>query len=84
MLCNAKTGDSQINLQEKDKAWIDVISEWDENYKMGGWDWLNNGSEFLWASEKDGWRHLYRISRDGKNEVLITTGNYDVMQIFTD
>ncbi len=48
---------------------------------MGGWDWLNNGSEFLWASEKDGWRHLYRISRDGKNQVLVTPGNYDVIEI---
>jgi dipeptidyl-peptidase-4 len=45
------------------------------------WDWLNNGKEFLWASEKDGWRHLYLISRDGKSETLITTGNYDVMDI---
>ncbi len=22
--------------------------------------------EFIWASEKDGWRHLYRVTRDGK------------------
>ena len=44
--------------------------------------WLNNGQEFLWASEKDGWRHLYRISRDGK-EKTITNGKYDVMDIST-
>ena len=54
---------------------------WDNDYTMGGWDWLNAGKEFLWASEKDGWRHLYRVSRDGKNETLITNGNYDVMDI---
>ena len=35
----------------------------------------------MWASEKDGWRHLYRVSRDGKKETLITVGNYDVMKI---
>jgi len=81
MLCNAKTGDVGLIYSEKDKAWIDVISEWDDEYKMGGWDWLKNGSEFLWDSDKDGWRHLYRISRDGKHEVLITNGPYDVMHI---
>ena len=48
---------------------------------MGGWDWLNGGKEFIWVSEKDGWRHLYRISRDGKKETLVTKGNYDVMEI---
>ncbi len=74
MLCDAKTGAVKSVFKEKDAAWIDVISSWDEKYKMGGWDWLKNGSEFLWASEKDGWRHLYRVSRDGKNEVLVTTG----------
>ncbi|HCL84388.1 MAG TPA: S9 family peptidase, partial [Chitinophagaceae bacterium] len=81
MLCNARTGSSKPIYKEKDAAWIDVLSEWDEDYKMGGWDWFKNGSEFLWASEKDGWRHLYRVSRDGKNEVLVTPGNYDVIQI---
>ena len=81
MMCNAKTGDVKLIYSEKDKAWIDVISGWDDNYKMGGWDWLKNGSEFLWDSDKDGWRHLYRISRDGKNEVLITKGSYDVIHI---
>jgi dipeptidyl-peptidase 4 len=81
MLCNAKTGESRSIYKESDKGWVEVIGEWEENYKMGGWDWFNNGKEFLWASEKDGWRHLYRISRDGKEQVLITKGNFDVMRI---
>jgi dipeptidyl-peptidase-4 len=80
MLCNAKTGEPHIIYNEKSSAWIDVISEWNAKYQMGGWDWLNNGSEFLWASEKNGWRQLYRIARDGK-ETLITKGNYDVIEI---
>jgi dipeptidyl-peptidase 4 len=81
LICDAKTGNTSIIYSEKDPAWIDVLSEWDDDYKMGGWDWFGKGSEFLWASEKDGWRHLYRISRDGKNHVLITPGNYDVIDI---
>ncbi len=81
MLCNAQTGESKAIYTEKDSAWIDILPLWDNDYTMGGWDWLNAGKEFLWASEKDGWRHLYRVSRDGKKETLITNGNYDVMDI---
>jgi len=35
----------------------------------------------LWVTEKDGWRHIYRVSRDGKKETLVTKGNYDVIQV---
>lgn len=81
MLCNIATGTFNNIYSEKESAWIDIIALWDDDYAYGGWDWLNNGKEFLWASEKDGWRHLYRVSRDGKQETLITTGSYDVMDI---
>ncbi len=79
MLCNVADGSSKIIYTEKDSAWIDIEGRYYANYRMGGWDWLNNGTEFLWASEKDGWLHLYRISHDGKKETLITSGNYDVV-----
>ncbi|RFZ81387.1 S9 family peptidase [Mucilaginibacter terrenus] len=81
MLCNVSTGAAKTIYEEKDAAWLDILPEWEEHYYYGGWDWFNNGKEFMWASEKDGWRHLYRISHDGKKEKLITKGNYDVMQI---
>lgn len=83
MLCDVRTGNSKTIYNEKDSAWIDILPAWDQDYTGGGWDWLNNGQEFLWASEKDGWRHLFRISRDGKKETRITNGNYDVMDIST-
>ena len=81
MLCNVADGASKIIYTEKDAAWIDIAGRYYSSYRMGGWDWLNNGTEFLWPSEKDGWLHLYRISHDGKKETLITPGNYDVMDI---
>jgi dipeptidyl-peptidase-4 len=81
MLCDVATGESKTAYTEKDAAWIDVISAWEPHYYYGGWDWFNKGTEFLWVSEKDGWRHLYRISRDGKKQKLITKGNFDVMSI---
>jgi len=81
LLCNAVSGDVKPIYQDIDSAWIDILPSWDQDYVWGGWDWMNGGKEFIWATEKDGWRHLYRVSRDGKKEILITVGNYDVMDI---
>jgi dipeptidyl-peptidase-4 len=33
------------------------------------------------ASERDGWRHLYRVSGDGQDVRLVTPGNYDVIEV---
>jgi dipeptidyl-peptidase-4 len=80
-VCQASNGAVQPIYLEKEQAWIDILPSWDNDYNYGGWDWLSGGKDFLWASEKDGWRHLYRVSRDGKKETLLTPGNYDVMDI---
>jgi dipeptidyl-peptidase-4 len=81
MICEVNNGNATTIFRETDSAWIDVIQTWDNDYLWGGWDWINGGKEFLWATEKDGWRHVYRITRDGKKQVLITVGNYDVIDI---
>jgi dipeptidyl-peptidase-4 len=70
-VANAQSGAVKNIYTETDKAWIDVAQ---------GWEWINEGKEFIWASEKDGWRHQYRISKDGKKETLITKGDYDVIE----
>ncbi|WP_286234513.1 S9 family peptidase [Thalassotalea sediminis] len=40
--------------------------------------WINDGKYFVWTSERSGWRDLYRISRDGKEVINLTPGNFDV------
>ena len=77
-LCTVNTGVSKPVYTETDKAWIDIKARWSED--PTGWEWINNGKEFLWVSEKDGWRHIYRVSRDGK-ETKITRGNYDILSV---
>lgn len=79
--CNTTTGAATPVYKEMDEAWIDILPLWDSKYEYGGWDWLDNGKAFLWASEQDGWRHLYKISTDGKQVSLLTKGDYDVMDI---
>lgn len=82
--CDATTGKASLIYTDKDEAWIDVIGPWENFYTLDfrhHFDWLNKQNEFLWMSEKDGWRHVYRISKDGSKETLITQGNYDVMDV---
>jgi dipeptidyl-peptidase 4 len=79
LYANTLTGKVTEFYRESDQAWIDIKSRWNDD--PVGWDWINNGKEFLWVTEKDGWRHLYRISRDGQQETLVTKGNYDLITI---
>ena len=76
---NVSNGTTHVIHTETDKAWIDGKSRWNEGNPVG-WDWLKNGKEFIWVSEKDGWRHIYKISSEGK-EILITKGNYDMIRL---
>ncbi len=78
MLCNVSTGISRTIYSEKDDAWIDIKARFSED--PTGWDWINKGKEFIWVSEKDGWRHLYKVDTKGK-ETLITKGNFDVISL---
>ncbi len=79
LLCDALNGTAKPFYEEQDEAWIDIKSRWN-NDDPTGWEWLDKGKSFLWVSEKDGWRHLYRVDRDGK-EQLLTPGEYDVIAI---
>ncbi len=73
---NVSNGTARVIHSETDKAWIDGKSRWNDGDPVG-WEWINKGKDFLWISEKDGWRHISKINRDGK-ETLITKGDYDV------
>ncbi|HFK5574248.1 TPA: S9 family peptidase [Elizabethkingia anophelis] len=78
IVADANSGVSKTIHTETDPAWIDIKSRWNDN-DPSGWDWINNGKEFLWLSEKDGWRHIYKIDMNGK-ETLITKDTFDVIK----
>ncbi|MCT3758988.1 S9 family peptidase [Elizabethkingia anophelis] len=78
IVVDANSGVSKTIHTETDPAWIDIKSRWNDN-DPSGWDWINNGKEFLWLSEKDGWRHIYKIDMNGK-ETLITKDAFDVIK----
>lgn len=78
--CNALSGLSKVFYAEKNDSWIENKNYWNDD-DPSGWEWLDNKKSFIWVSEKDGWRHLYKVSSDGKNETLLTKGNYDILNI---
>ncbi|MEQ1554199.1 MAG: DPP IV N-terminal domain-containing protein [Ferruginibacter sp.] len=71
--CNVSDASSATFWAENDEAWVDLNTD-----KPVGWNWINQQKEFIWVSEKDGWRHIYKISKDGKTTTLLTKGNYDI------
>jgi dipeptidyl-peptidase-4 len=69
MLVNVATGKARTVVPEHDEAWVDLVDDV---------PWLEGGKEFLWTSERDGWRHVWRIARDDGKATLVTRGNFDV------
>ncbi|MEG1290373.1 MAG: S9 family peptidase [Bacteroidales bacterium] len=71
-VANIETMSLENIVTDKDDAFLDI-----HDNTM----WLDNNKYFTWTSEKDGWLHLYKISKDGKEEKLITNGNFDVIEV---
>jgi dipeptidyl-peptidase 4 len=80
MLGDRLTGEVRTILTETDEAWLD-ISMTDGFPPDDIMKWLDGGNYFTWISERSGWRHMYMVSRDGKEIRSITSGNYDITSV---
>ncbi|HEX5073828.1 MAG TPA: S9 family peptidase [Gemmatimonadaceae bacterium] len=69
LLANARTGTVRTILVERDSAWVDVVNDV---------RWLNKDREFTWMSERDGWRRMYSVSRDGATVKALSADSMDV------
>jgi dipeptidyl-peptidase 4 len=58
-------------LRETTKAWVDP---------NGSPSYLKDGS-FLWLSERNGWKHIYRVSADGAKQTPVTRGEWEVRNL---
>jgi dipeptidyl-peptidase-4 len=72
LLADAATGASRLVLHEEDAAWINVKHDF---------QFLGSGERFLWGSERDGYRHLYLYSIDGRRLSQLTRGDWEVTQL---
>ena len=69
-LADAKTAAITELFVEREETFIeDVIDP----------EWLKNEDAFIWHSERSGWRHIYKVSRDGKSFIDLTPGEFDVI-----
>jgi dipeptidyl-peptidase-4 len=64
---NIKTSETKLILTENDAYWVNVT---DDLF------FLPDGKHFLWASERDGFMHLYRFNMDGSLVNKITAGDW--------
>lgn len=71
---DAKTGAIREAFVEREETFIeDVIDP----------EWLEQADAFIWHSERSGWRHIYRVSRDGKTFTDLTPGEFDVVEVIS-
>ncbi len=74
LIADIRSGAVYSIFHESDPAW--VLASYRTN---AGLEWIRGGRAFVVLSEKDGWRHAYVISRDGKEKTLLTPGAYDII-----
>jgi dipeptidyl-peptidase-4 len=72
LLADASTGSSRVLLTEKDPYWINLS---DILY------FLKGTPQFVWSSERSGYRHLYLYDLDGKQVRQVTDGQWEVTSL---
>ena len=72
LLADAATGNVHRVLRDESNAWVEEMDEV---------VWLPGGREFVWVSEKDGWRHAYAVAREDGKQRLLTKFDGDISRI---
>jgi dipeptidyl-peptidase-4 len=67
-----ESGAAATVFKESDPHWINL---------KGDIDFLRDGKRFLWTSERDGFRHIYVYSNDGKEVKQSTKGPWEVRNV---
>jgi len=70
-MASVHDGKSQRLMRDQTEAWVE---------SPGDLTFLSDGS-FLIFSERSGWRHLYRVSADGKHIIPVTSGDWEVRSL---
>ena len=81
--CDATTGKSTVVYEETDKAWIEIFGvDLTMERDVEDMPMLDGGKTFVVLTEKDGWRHLYKVGINGGDKHLLTPGDYDVATFY--
>ncbi len=72
---NAETGETKVVIDEQCKTFFDYSGK---KYRFD----VSDGKEIIWASERDGWNHLYLFDgKTGAIENQITKGEWVVREV---
>ena len=71
-LVDATSGESRKVFTDKEEHYLDDFHDV---------EWLDDGEAFTFVSERSGWRHVYKVSRDGGNITDLTPGDYDIASL---
>lgn len=77
-IADPHSGTAKAIFQDQDAAWVDVHHRGGDR---GEFDWLHQGKNLLWLSERDGWSHAYSVPREGGAPVLLTPEAADVVSL---
>src|SRR6478609_794712 len=72
---DATSGKSSVIHTEKSDTYVDA------NYTTDEMTYLKNGKEFLFASERSGYKHIYLYDLTGKLIRPVTQGDWEVTQV---
>ena len=69
LFADIETGQSRVVLTETSTSWVELHDEI---------SFLKRSNEFIWASSRDGFRHLYLYDYDGRQLRQLTDGNWTI------
>jgi len=77
-LADPATGEAKPLFEDRDAAWVDAVRPGMERFSF---EWLDQGKNLLWLSERDGWNHAYSASVAGGAPRLLTVEPADVLLV---
>jgi dipeptidyl-peptidase-4 len=78
---DAQTGEPRVVTEDTDKDWVDVFSmDWVEKGKDAPSSANHALKDALFLSERDGWRHAYRLDLKSGQPRLVTNFQADVLE----
>jgi len=69
LIASAATGSAVVAVREEDPAFVNLSNDL---------HFFSGGEQFLWSSERSGFRHLYLYDLSGKIIRQLTSGNWEV------
>jgi dipeptidyl-peptidase-4 len=67
-----ETGEVETVLIDREETFLEVYDDV---------TWLEEANAFTWISEQSGWRHIHRVSADGRENIDLTPGDFDITRL---